>query len=746
MLSTFSSASISSRVRSLTGEIAVGALGLALCAAPSGLSAQAPGTQEETDSIVYMIDPVVVTATRGPRAASTVPAPVSVIQRRELLEQVPNTISDLFRTLPGLDVTGVGVSHVRPQIRGQSGQRILLLADGLRLNNTRRQRDFGEIPAVIDLSTVEQVEVVRGPASVLYGSDAIGGVINIITESSTPEGFRESLSYLYGSAAEQGRFALRVDGRRGPFTVDAGAMSRSAESYEAPAGSFGDISLAEDVTVLNSGVEDRGFDARLGWDFSESLAVFAKAEIYDADETGFGFVHPDAYAPGDPVIEILYPEQRFAKVTAGVRARDLGFAAADQVSLTAYGQDNERELTFDAFIPFFPGAGLTLDNRNFTDIRTYGFRAEARKLIANRVLVTYGVDGFRDRAEGTDDNTSVITGFGPPIVEVDDTPSIPNAEFLSLGAFAQGEVDVGERVSLIVGGRYQDATAETFTTPNLAHDPTSQSHSALVGAVNAMLEVTDGLHLIGSVGRAFRSPNLVELFFDGPVAEAGAYQVASQGLEPEKSLSFDVGARYVSGSLAGVGNVFVEGFYFRNKVTDGIRGRPVLDAGGDTIQTQGLDTYQNVNVDEIILDGFEVSADFVMDYGITLGGSFATLQAEDAIDPENPIGESYSKKVTGRLGYRDPAGRFWSEWEVRHSGEQKDVALGAGNPLGEVLPAFTVHGLRAGLRLGARDGFSTGLTLAVANITDELYAESANASFFRPEPGRHVSLGFSVTF
>lgn len=746
MLSTVLSASNWNGARILAATTAVVALTIAAGLTPSRLSAQVPEEGEDTDSIVYLIDPVVVTATRGPRAASTIPAPVSVIQRRELIEQVPNTISDLFRTMPGLDVTGVGVSHVRPQIRGQSGQRILLLADGLRLNNTRRQRDFGEIPAVVDLSTVEQVEVVRGPASVLYGSDAIGGVINIITESSTEEGFRESLSYLYGSAAQQGRLALRVEGRRGPFTVDAGAMSRSAESYEAPAGSFGDITLAEDVTVLNSGVEDRGFDARLGWDFSESLGVFAKAEVYDADETGFGFVHPEAYAPGDPVIEILYPEQTFAKVAAGLRARELGFAAADQASVTVYGQDNERELVFDAFIPFFPGAGVTLDNRNFTDIRTYGFRAEARKLVANRVLVTYGVDGFRDRAEGTDDNTSVTTGFGPPIVEVDDAPSIPNAEFLSLGAFAQGELDVGERLSLIVGGRYQDATAETFTTPNLTNVPTSQSHSALVGALNARLEVADGLHLIGSVGRGFRSPNLVELFFDGPVAEAGAYQITSQGLEPEKSLNFDLGARYVSGSLAEVGNVFVEGFYFRNKVTDGIRGRPVLGAAGDTVQTQGLDTYQNVNVDEIILDGFELSADFLMDYGITLGGTFSTLKAEDAIDPDNPIGESYSRKLTGRLGYRDSAGRFWGQWEVRHSGEQKDVALGSGNPLGQVLPAFTVHGLRGGVQLGARDGFSTGLTLALSNVTDELYAESANASFFRPEPGRHVSLGFTVTF
>jgi outer membrane receptor protein involved in Fe transport len=704
---------------------------------PPPASAQAPA---QPDTLVYQVDPVVVTATRGPRAASTVPSPVSVLQRRDLLEQAPNTIADLFRTLPGLDVTGVGVQQVRPQIRGQSGQRILLLNDGLRMNNTRRQRDFGELPALIDLSSVKQVEVLRGPASVLYGSDAIGGVVNIITEGPVEDGFRQSLSYLYGSASEQGRFSLRVDGRSGPLTLEAGATSRSAEAYHAPAGTFGDITLADDVSVLHSGVEDRSFDVRLGWDLAESFSVFAKVERYGSDDSGFGFVHPDDYAPGEAEIEILYPEQRFTKVSAGVRVRELGFVAADAVSLTAYGQDNERQLLFDAFIPFFPGAGLILDNRNFTDIRTYGLRAEARKLVRNEVLLTYGVDVFRDRAEGTDQNTETIVGFGPPIVTTSNAPSIPHAAFRSVGAFLQGELDVGERLSFVVGGRYQDVSAETFTTPNLTNTPVSRSNSTWVGALNGMFEVVDGVHLVASTGRGFRSPNLVELFFDGAVPEAGAYQVASQGLEAETSFNYDLGARYQSGQI------FAEAFYFRNKVSDGIRSRPVLDQNGDTVQTAGLDTYANVNVDEIVFDGIEIDADVLLDFGVTLGASIATLDAEDAIDPDNPVGESYSTRVTGRAGYRDPQGRFWSQWEIRHSGEQKDVALGGGNPLGGVLPAFTVQGLRGGVRLVERDGFTSSLTLAVSNLTNELYAETANASFFRPEPKRNVTAAFSVTF
>lgn len=715
--------------------LSLAALGL-MSAGASGASAQ----ERPLPDSVYRVDPVVVTATRTERPVSDIPRPVSVLQARDFADALPNTVPDLFRSLPGLDVTGVGVSQVRPQIRGQGGQRLLLLNDGLRMNNTRRQRDFGELPALVNIDAVEQVEVVRGPASVLYGSDAIAGVVNIISSVPRREGFGGSASYLFGSVEGQSRVSARVSGRSGAFSLQAGGMWRTADSYEAPSGDFGDITLADDVTVSNSGVDDANVDVRLGWDFSPTFGAFAKIEHYRADDTGFGLVDPAAYAPGQPEIAILYPDQRFSKLSTGLRARELATPVADEISVTVYGQDNERDLVFDAFIPFGPTAGLDLDNRNFTDIRTYGGRAEARKLVDGSLLLTYGIDGFRDGSVGTDLNTSTITGFGPPIISVDDTPSIPDAEFLSLGAFLQGEAQLGSRVSLVGGGRLQHVSAEAFRTEGLANDPRSESNSTGVWAVNAMLEVAEGLDLVASTGRGFRSPNLVELFFDGAVPEGSAYQLAGEDLAAETSFNVDVGARYQSGPL------FVEGFYFRNKISDGIRSQPVLDANGDPLQVGGLDAYRNVNVDEIVLRGIEVSADVRLASGVVLGTTFSTLDAEDAIDPDNPVGESYSRKVTARVGYRDPGGRFWGEWSLRRNGEQKDAVISSGNPLGGVLPAFTVHGVRGGVRL-IETGFLThGLTLVVSNLGNALYAESANGAFFRPEPKRNLTLAWTVDF
>jgi len=714
----------------------------ALFAAGALLLVGGPLRAQQSPDSVYSVDPVIVTATRGPRAVSETPRPVTVIQARDIAEQIPNSVSDLFRTQPGLDVTGVGISQVRPQIRGQGGQRILLLSDGLRMNNTRRKNDFGELPALVDMGAVDHVEIVRGPASVLYGSDAIGGVVNIMTKVPTREGFSGSGSYLFGSAGEQSRVSARAQGRTGAFSLLTGGSWRTAGAYEAPSGDFGDITLASDATVIHSGVDDVNFDARLGWDFSANVAVFGKVEHYSSDDSGFGFVRPEDYSPGLEDIDITYPMQRFTKLSTGITAQELGFALADRVSLTGYGQDNERDLFFDADFPAGPGATVSLDNHNFTDIRTYGFRAEARKLVQGGVLLTYGFDGFQDEVTGTDTDTTTLSGFGPPpaMVFIDDVPSLPDAQLRSLGAFLQAEVDLGDRVSIVAGGRFQDVTAESFATAGLGNTPTTKSNNTVVGALNLMYEAVDGLSLIASAGRGFRSPNLVELFFEGPVPEAGAYQLAPTDLKAETSFNVDLGFRYLTPEL------FIEAFVFRNKVYDGIRGRAVVDAAGDTVQTAGDDTYQDVNVDEIVLRGFEVNADYRLDSGFGLGASVSVLDAKDAIDPDNPVGESYSSKVTGRAGYHDPAGRFWTQFETRFSGEQKDVALGSGNPLGDELPAFTVLGLRGGVRLPEFGGVRQSLTVAVNNLTNELYAETANASFFRPEPKRSVTVSLDVTF
>jgi len=714
-------------------------LALVLGVLPSALVAQdptPPTKPADSDTLVFRVDPLVVTATRGLREASRIPQPVSVVQRRDLVRQIPNTVTDLFRNLPGLDVTGVGINQGRPQIRGQRGQRILLLEDGLRLNNSRRQQDFGELPALVGVTGVERVEIIRGPASVLYGSDAIGGVVNIITRTPQQEGFHGIASVRYGDLESQKAGSARVFGRNGAFTLRAGGTYREADAYMAPSGTFGNITLADQTLVMDTGVEDRAMDVRFGWEPVGNHSVFGKFETYKADNAGFGSVDPSLYDPGAPEIQITYPSQTWNKVTAGYRGHDLGSVLADQVEVLAYGQGNRRDLHMNFALGLGPTATMTIVNQNYTDVRTYGGRVEARKLVSPKLLITYGADLVQERAEGTDHNTTTIVGFGPsPIVDVSDRPALATASFLGLGAFAQGEVTVTERFSFVAGGRYQSATAKTFDTPGLEDQaPMSITDGTFAAAVNSILEMGQGFSAVVSLGRAFRSPNLIERFFDGSTPEGSGYQIANPDLKPETSFNTDVGLRYRHSRLS------LEGFYFWNKIYDGIRIQPLNE------KVNGIAAYQNTNVEQLNFSGLELNADLALVGGFSVAGNYTKMNSEDALNKENPVGESFNSKVTGTLRYTAPANRFWAAWEIRSNGERKDVDLGT-NPIGESLPGFTIQNLRAGVTLfRTANGVENRLTMALTNLTDQLYAEFSNASFFRPEPKRNFTLSWEVTF
>jgi hemoglobin/transferrin/lactoferrin receptor protein len=705
----------------------------------SALAAQSSNGERrsENDTLVFRVDPIVVTATRGPRELSAIPRPVSVVQRRDLFEKVPNTVGDLFRDLPGLDVTGVGVNQARPQIRGQRGQRILLLSDGLRMNNSRRQSDFGEIPALVDVNGVERVEVVRGPASVLYGSDAIGGVVNIINRVPQVEGMHGTASFRRGTVEDQNSGSARIYGRFGGFNIRAGGTIRDAGTYVAPSGSFGNITLDDETEVRDTGVEDKSFDLRLGFDAGQKHSFFGKVETYSSENSGFGNVDPALYDPDGTAIAIRYPEQSFKKFSAGYLGRDLETGIADQFELLVYGQDNERELNF-GIGPFGigPGMSMEIDNRNFTDIRSTGLRAEARKLATPGILLTYGVDVWKDRAEGTDLNTTIMTGFGPnPMEMVDETPALPEASYMSLGTFLQGEVEVSDRFSVVAGGRWQHVGAETFSTPGLeSQTPVSITDNTIVAAANALFRASDYVTLVASVGNAFRSPNLIERFFDGPTPEGSGYQVRNESLEPEKSRNIDVGIRYRKGALG------LEAFAFRNKIFDGIRIQP-LD-----YEVDGMLAHQNTNVEELIFRGVELGGDLDLGSGLTLMGNYTWMDSKDALDENNPVGDSFSSKLTSTLRYQLSNDRFWAAIQVRHNGERKDIELD-GNPIGELLPSFTLLNFRSGVTLWrAESGMTHRLNVAVTNLTNELYAEFSNAAFFRPEPKRNVTLSWEVSF
>jgi outer membrane receptor protein involved in Fe transport len=718
-------------------HIHAGALAVLVVAGVAPLLAQDTPQRVKRDTVVEL-PAMTVTATRDLREVFRTPAPVSVVDSTTLARRIPATVTDLFFDLPGLDVNGVGPSQTRPVVRGLLGQRILLLQDGIRMNNSRRESDFGEIPSLVGLEALGRVEVVRGPTSVLYGTDAIGGAVNLITrqppQAIGPTTLHGSLGYRYQGAGDQQHPFGLVTGAAGRFSFLGYGSYREAGSYIAPPGTFGNLTLTSGTRVRETGVKDQNYVGQLGYAFSEAQDVHARYERYTADNAGFGYVSSaDLGSPNDPDIIIRYPHQAVDRVSLGYTNRALGFALADRLDVTTYYVSNSRRLSFDIIIPTGPGSQGQIAIHNFTDMGTLGFRVEAAKAVGN-VVLTYGADGFRDLSDNTD--TTTTTGLGPP--STDPVSKTPNATFRSLGAFLQSDFHLAPRLSLIAGVRVQDIKAETRHTPNVTAPLVSHENATIVGTLNTEYLVTQNFSLVGSVGRGFRSPNLIERFFQGPTPEGAGYELQTPNLKPETSLNLDLGVRLRNHQAS------LEVFGFRNEITDAI----TLVPTGDSISTgpgPQTPTFQNVNVGKLRYLGVEANGRVIVGYGFSTVGNFTVFDTKDVRDPSNPVAQTYGLRVGGEARYDHPSGRFWLAYGFRHNGEQKDASTFL-SPVGSPLPAFTIMQARGGLRLFRAGRSEHTVSLTLDNVANKLYSEASNSNFFRPAPGRNVTAAYRVDF
>lgn len=753
-------------------------LSCALCFAGSLAAQPAPDTAPAADETTAAADPnaaeetpatsffatTTVTALGREEDTFQVATPVSVVDRSELERRAPDNAALLLRDLPGTDVNGVGANQARPVIRGQRGLRVLFLGDGLRLNNPRRQTDFGEISGLFDLSDVETVEVVRGPASVLYGSDAIGGVLNLVTKvPAYREGsrFGGGLDARYASAGDQQRFHGSVDGEIGAFSFLFSASHREVEDYEAPEGTFGALRLDQDAIVIDSGVEDDSLFGVLGYRASDRHAFQLKINRYRADQTGFGFVEPERIGDtSSSRIRILYPFQDFDRA-ALYWLGSLESALADTVDVKLYRQNNERELDNDIRVdlgpigPRFPNSSLVAVTSNFTELETTGLRSEITKGLGDH-LVTYGFEASRDESNNTDSSVTTTTLRFPGnqqqvIVSTRNRANAPNAVNTSWGVFVQDEVTLGERFRVTGGARWQKVSTEARATPEWDVRGLDFDDDQVVGSVTATYQVNDALNLLASVGTAFRAPNIIERLFNGITPEGAGFQILNADLTSERSRNFDLGFKYRRA------NAFGELVLFRNVIRDGVVQHfltateiAALPTATQTAirQSGARFVVQQQNADELTFEGVELALGWRSNRGIVIGANYTYLDGERDGATVVPVDDLYADKWNAYVRWEPSSDRFWVEYRLRRNGSV-DVALEPGEPaplVGSVLPSFTIHTLSGGVTIFERDRQRHEIVIAAENLTDELYAEFSNATFFRPEPGRSISATYRLRF
>lgn len=254
----------------------------------SMLSHFAQAQEKPTQKDEHEIETLVITATPLNRSVLESATPVSIIAGEDLKQRIAPTLGETLKNVPGVHSTYFGPVSSSPIIRGLDGPRIKVVQNGLDVSDASRVGPDHVVST--ETSNAEQIEVLRGPATLLYGSGAIGGVVNVV-DNRLPKEQREEtegqVSYLHDTVSDEDTFSINLDGGSGNFAWHLDAFDRTTENYEIPGpaeaddhGDEDDGHEDEDTGELeNSFIDANGFTAGFGWIEDDFRAAFSFGKL-----------------------------------------------------------------------------------------------------------------------------------------------------------------------------------------------------------------------------------------------------------------------------------------------------------------------------------------------------------------------------------------------------------------------------------------------------------------------------------
>jgi hemoglobin/transferrin/lactoferrin receptor protein len=529
-------------------------------------------------------------------APSIVAAPAAaktLLSSAQLTRRSPENLMQALETIPGVNAVSEGHATV-PAIRGLARGRTLLLIDGARVSSERR---VGPSATFADPSTFEGIDIARGPGSVAYGSDAIGGVISVRSRRAEPaSGVSIKGSGTYGGGVPDRRASIEVAKGLSRGGLFAQAHARSADDWDSP---------VDDSSVLNSGWQDSGFNARMDHQLGNGL--------FSAGWQGdFG---RDIERPrnNSQTVRFYYPYEDSHRVTSSYELATLG--PLEQFAITGYVGTFEQRTDQDRFATATTGRSIERADISAEDFHV---KASAARHIGAAHL-EFGVDvNGRFGLEAID--TIQRFDLAGDLVTETNNLSVDSARRTDTGAYLQADAAVASMLRLAAGGRVDYVTT---TNQGGYFGDRETGNGAFSGFLSATVVPVDRLTFTGQIARGFRDPTLSDRYFRGPSGRG--FITGNPDLEPETSLQYDLSARYAFGrtQLAVYGyhytiddlverySTATDFFFFRNRGSARLRGVELearTSLGWDVNVEAGLNFGRGkLNDDDTRLD--DISAD-----------------------------------------------------------------------------------------------------------------------------------------
>ena len=546
---------------------------------------------------VNELEEVIVSATRTERQLSSLPLPVTLIPKKKILQSGTIRLDEILNEQTGIITVSDESGFEGVQIQGIASDYILILIDGVPL--------VGRSAGNFDLSrltvgNIKQIEVVKGPSSSLYGSEALGGVINIITEKPKSEELQGNVSYRLGSFIQQDiNLDLKQGFKKLRYAIFANRFS--SEGY--------DLNPDVEGQTVNP-FENYTVNGRVYYDFNDKLSLFTSTRFYDQVQDA-GLTFNDVQFEGDS-------KEREWNAHARLDQKwNDRLSTAYELYYTNYTA-NERLAD--------PISDDVLSDSDFD-----------QKLLRPEIRGSYVFE-----KSGT-----LTAGVGFQYDQLDRTFFDEAVNFNSQYVYAQYDFNPIERLNVIAGARFDN------------HSEYSNQFSPKLAM---RYKLTDAIAVKGSVGYGFKAPDFRQLYFDFTNSAVGytvlGYNVAldklrelrEQGqildvvvseedlnnpLEAESSVGYNLGLTFKEGKWNSELN------FFRNDIKN------LIDTRIIARKTNGQNVFSYVNFDEIYTTGFEINTGYKITDALNVSAGYQLLYAYDK--------KKQQDVKDGQVFARDPA-------------------------------------------------------------------------------------------
>ena len=668
---------------------------LLMAAAGSTILAGAAAAQSAPQAPAELGDIIVTGAPYGISQRASVIA-TDVVDEQTLATAPAASLGDMLSGRPGIRSTDFAPGASRPVIRGLSGPRVQVLTNGIGLIDASSVSPDHAVAT--DPAEANRIEIIRGPATLVYGGSAIGGVVNVLDDripTEIPEGGVSGVVSTQASSVDDGRSAFgRVTVGSGNFAFNVDGVKRKTDDYDIPAPAISARrAAAEGLAREDTGTQPNSYTNLEAWGVGGSY-------IGDKGFAGVSYKNTDS--------------------EYGTVAEESVFIKLNQKRWDARGEYRFDSGPFSALRGSYGHADYT-----HTEFEAVGEPG-----------TIFNSDGWEGRAdlvqrERNGWNGAVgVQALSRNFEAIGEEAFVPSVKIDELGLYTVQRLDLGNHG--FEGGLRYDRRELSGTPIGGASEVTREFDNWSASAA-AFIRPTAGLFLGLSLAHNERAPSEVELFADGVHIATAAYETGDLTLKSEKVTTLEGTAHYDRGRFTG--DLHVYHSWYNGFIDE----RPTGDQFYFEEEDEFFPIYRFVQTDAKFY-GFELEGAYALwqdgDRKLSLEGAADYVHAQTDFGPAARI-PPYS--VTGRLAWTST--KFDASAEVRHVGEQDRVANAFELPTDD----YTLVNASVAVRPFAQQNVT--LFAEARNLTDEEARE--HVSFLKdiaPLPGRNLRVGVAYRF